>query len=191
MSNPNLLRRVVCPLQFRAFRREFGNNPFKVLDVGAGNHSATKFCNFFPNVEYYGIDRSKEYNNDENDFALMKGFWEIDLTTLDFDVIPNDYFDAINMSHIIEHLYNGDQVISSLIRKIKMGGVIYIEFPGYQSTKLPSMRATLNFFDDSTHVRIFSCAEVYNILNEERMSSLRRGDETELGIYFNDAVTTT
>jgi hypothetical protein len=175
MLSLNGFRHFGCPWQFRLFLREFDNISFKLLDVGAGNHSVRRFCNFFPKIEYYGIDISKQYNNDENDFALMKDFWEIDLTTLEFGCIPNDFFDVINMSHIIEPLYNGDEVISALIPKLKRKGIIYIEFPGYQSTKLPHMRGTLNFFDDPSHVRIFSCTEVYNILMKNGCRPLRGG----------------
>ena len=68
------------------------------------------------------------------------------------------------MAHIIEHLINGDEVIQHLIPKLKSGGKIYIEYPGMKSTKLPSMNGTLNFYDDDTHVRVYSVQEIKNVL---------------------------
>ena len=175
MNLRRFLRLALAPLNIRLFHSEFKNNTFKLLDVGAGNHSAWRFCSLLRNCQYYAIDQTKNYNNDERDFALMKEFWEMDLKALTFESIPEEYFDAINMSHVIEHLDNGYEVISGLIPKLKKGGVIYIEFPGYWSTKLPSMRGTLNFFDDSSHVRIFSVAEIYNILMKQSCRPIAGG----------------
>jgi SAM-dependent methyltransferase len=155
----------------------FGQSPFVLLDIGAGNHSASKYKRAFPNCEYHGVDLDKNYNNDENDFKQMKAFYEMDLTKLDFSSIPDNYFDFIMMAHIIEHLHNGDQVIEGLISKLKSGGYIYIEYPGIQSTKLPSMNGTLNFYDDDTHVRIYSTKEISGILSSNfdiKKAGLRR-----------------
>jgi len=145
----------------------FGQNPFILLDIGAGNHSCSKYKNAFPNCEYHGVDLDKNYNNDENDFSLMKAFYEMDLTLLDFSSIPNNYFDFIMMAHIIEHLHNGDKVIEGLIPKLKSGGYIYIEYPGIQSTKLPSMNGSLNFYDDDTHIRVYSIPEITKVLGNQ------------------------
>lgn len=81
----------------------------------------------------------KDYNNDQEDFNQMAAFYEMDLTKLDFKSIPDNYFDGIWMVHVIEHLYNGDEVIKLLLPKLKMGGYMYVEYPGKRSTTLPSM----------------------------------------------------
>ena len=57
----------LCRMNFKAFsssfinkfiylKRAFGNKPFRLLDIGAGNHSATKAKTVFPNCEYHGVD---------------------------------------------------------------------------------------------------------------------------------------
>jgi len=166
--------------KFSYLNRCFGNNNFKVLDVGSGNHSASKTKSVFPNCEYHGVDLDKFYNNDESDFRNMHAFYELDLTSSDLANIPNDYFDFILMSHIIEHLENGDQVILKLLPKLKAGGYIYIEYPGIRSTKLPSMHGTLNFYDDSTHVRIYSVEEISFLLRTAGMQVLRAGTRRNL-----------
>jgi hypothetical protein len=71
------------------------------------------------------------------------------------------------MAHIIEHLHNGDKVIEGLIPKLKSGGYIYIEYPGIQSTKLPSMNGSLNFYDDDTHIRVYSIPEITKVLGNQ------------------------
>ena len=173
-----MLRSILIPPKFKHLRHEFENRAFRLLDVGCGNHSPSQTIKYFPNCEYYDLLRN--YNNDEKDFDVMTGQWEMDLTALKFDKIYNDFFDAIVMNHVIEHLYNGDKVLIGLIPKLRQGGIIYIEFPGFRSTKLPSMRGTLNFFDDSTHCRIWNLCELYNILLNNGCRILKGGTRREL-----------
>jgi len=164
---------LITPHKFRFLPSDFKQRKFALLDVGAGSHSATKTKAIFPNCEYHGIDITKNYENDAEDFKAMSGFYELDLTALQFESIPNNYFDVIVISHIIEHLHNGDKVIEGLLPKLKKGGYIYIEYPGQRSTKLPSMKRTLNFYDDPTHVRIYSVAEVTKVLETNGCEVLR------------------
>ncbi len=42
--------------KFIFLKKSFGNEPFKLLDVGVGNHSASKTVSLFPACEYYGVD---------------------------------------------------------------------------------------------------------------------------------------
>jgi len=153
----------------------FGNKPFSLLDVGAGNHSATRITNLFPACTYYGLDLDRHYNYDDEDFRRMRDFYEIDLTTLDYSSIPDAHFDAIWMVHVIEHLHNGDLVLKNLLTKLKPGGYLYIEYPGKKSTRLPSMHGTLNFYDDPTHVRLYSVSELRKLFTENHCRIVRAG----------------
>ncbi len=166
---------LIIPHKFRFIPADFKRKSFNLLDVGAGSHSATKTKTVFRNCNYYGIDITKEYENDEADFKAMSGFYEMDLTKLRFESIPENFFDVIIMSHIIEHLHNGDQVIEGLLSKLKSGGFIYIEYPAERSTRLPHMKRTLNFYDDPTHVRIYTVKEVEGILQPGGFEILRSG----------------
>jgi SAM-dependent methyltransferase len=155
--------RYISNFKLRFIGRSFGNRSFRLLDVGAGNHSASRITSHFPNCEYYGLDIDKNYNNNEQDFKAMKGFYELDLTLLDYSKIPDNYFDGIWMAHVIEHLHNGDKVLPGLLKKLKPGGYFFIEYPGKKSLSLPSMKETLNFHDDPTHVRVYSVPELQQI----------------------------
>ena len=161
--------------KFIYLKKSFANHPFRLLDIGAGNHSATKTKKVFPQCEYHGVDLAQAYNNSEEDFSSMRSFYEMDLTQLDFSSIPDNYFDGIWMVHVIEHLYNGDEVIGGLLPKLKSGGFLYIEYPGAKSTKLPSMHDTLNFYDDATHVRIYSTKELSQLFVSNNCKILKCG----------------
>lgn len=161
--------------KFIYLKKSFRNKPFRLLDIGAGNHSATKTIKVFPHCEYHGVDMEKDYNNSKEDFSLMKAFYEMDLTRLSFSSIPENYFDGIWMVHVIEHLFNGDEVIEDLLPKLRIGGYMYLEYPGVKSTKLPSMSGTLNFKDDPTHVRIYSIKELSNLFESRNCKVLKSG----------------
>lgn len=158
--------RIEANMKFRYLRKSFGRKPFRLLDIGSGNHSASRITGLFPNCEYYGVDLDKNYNNSEEDFKSMKGFYEQDLTQLNYSAIPDNYFHGIWMVHVIEHLYNGDLVIQGLMPKLVEGGYMYIEYPGQKSKGLPSMHGSLNFYDDETHVRVYSVQELKNIFEK-------------------------
>jgi len=91
-------------------------------------------------IRYHGIDRSRNYNLDQNDFAGMEFFYKIDLAKGNLSPVPNDFFDVIILSHVIEHITNGEEVVIQITRKIKRGGIIYIEFPTVKSTRFPRMK---------------------------------------------------
>ena len=159
MSLSNTLKRIVN-IKFNFLSKAVGDTSFNLLDVGAGNRSASKTMAVFPLCNYYGLDMDRNTDYGDNDFKLMKDFYELDLTKLDYGSIPDAFFDYINMAHVIEHLHNGDLVLPLLLKKLKSGGHFYIEYPGQKSTTLPSMYGTLNFKDDPTHVRVYSVSEL-------------------------------
>ena len=166
---------IRMPFRFKEIWRRHGRRPFALLDVGAGNHSASQFKRWFPSAHYAGIDLDRKYNNDERDFAAMNEFFEMDLTHLRFAAIPDGRYDVILMAHVIEHLKNGDEVVRGLVPKLKPGGIMFIEFPGERSLHLPSMKGTLNFYDDPTHVRLFTAREVADLLRTQGLEIERAG----------------
>jgi SAM-dependent methyltransferase len=163
------------PVRFVEVHRRHGDRPFRLLDVGAGNHSASVTKLWFPRCHYAGIDRDRHYHNDAADFAAMDEFFELDLTRLEFGAIPDASYDVLLLAHVIEHLANGDAVLRALVPKLKPGGMIYVEFPGPRSLHLPSKKGTLNFHDDETHVRVFTAGEVAGILRACGLTIVRAG----------------
>ena len=168
-----MLRRL--PPKFARIQGEFRDREFSVLDVGCGNHSATATKRVFPRCKYYGIDR-ESYNNSKSDFAEMEVFYELDLESDPLSSVPEDFFDVILLSHVIEHLTDGVALIGRLVTKLRTGGVIYIEFPSVRSLSFPSMRGTLHFCDDPSHVRLYDVKEICNHLLMADMTVVKAGN---------------
>lgn len=156
------------------FSKSDAARPFNYLDVGCGNHMPSVTKRRFPNWNYYGLDRA-DYNVNEADKAVMSGYFNIDLAEGSLDSLPPGFFDVIVMSHVIEHLPNGIDVIVRLTDKLAPGGRIYIEFPSVRSLALPSMYGTLNFCDDPTHVHVHDVREISNALLARGLRILKAG----------------
>ena len=165
------------PVKFDLLDKWISKNHVKILDVGCGNHSASKTKKYYPNCIYYGLDRDKNYNNDVADFKAMEKFYEVDISrnSNKLEVLPNNFFDCIILSHVIEHLINGQDIILHLLSKLKKGGVIYIEFPSQRSLYLPSMKGTLNFYDDLTHKKTYQIKEIERLLKSKSFSIVKSG----------------
>lgn len=178
------MNKITLPGKFRFIYKLFKNEEFKMLDIGCGNNSASKTKLWFPKCIYHGLDKVKDYNNLDSNFKLMEKFYEVDLTTSQLDEIPNEFFDVIMMTHVIEHLSNGDEVLINLLSKLKEGGYFYIEYPSFKSTNFPSMKGTLNFFDDPTHCRIYSRFELYNLFLKNKCKIIKGGVRRDMVSIF-------
>jgi len=170
-----MIPRFLAPWKIKVLRRFVKDRPVRLLDIGAGNHSPKVFRRWLPDCHYYGLDRQRGYDLDETDFQIMEAFYQIDLDTLQFESVPDAFFDVIVFSHVIEHLPEGDKVVEGFFPKLRDGGMVYIEYPGERSLRLPSMPMTLNFYDDPTHVRVFSLPEVCGLLERNGFEILRSG----------------
>lgn len=161
--------------KYKKLYKHFKNNHFKILDVGCTNGNPSKTKRIFPNCEYHGIDIEDEYDHNGVDYKSMTGFYQVDLTSLKFDEIPDNYFDVIVFCHVIEHLYNGDEVMTALMPKLKEKGIMYIEYPAPRSLNLPSMKVCLNFYDGDTHFRIFNSFEIIQLMQRNYFKILEYG----------------
>lgn len=168
------MHNLLKPYRFKVLATEHAGSGGKVLDVGCGSHSPTVTRRWLPDCTYHGVDVTN-YGNDENDFRIMEKYYEIDLSREPLTAIPDSFFDIIIMSHVIEHLPNGLEVVRELTGKLTRGGLFYLEFPSVRSLRLPSMPGTLHFCDDETHVRVYGVPEVANVLLESGFRISRAG----------------
>lgn len=170
----------IKPFRIYMLKKYIKRNDLKILDIGSGSHSPSITKTWFSQSTYHAVDINLNYNNDKKDIESIDKFFQKDLTLLDFNDIEDNSYDLIIMSHIIEHLSNGDRVIESLLSKLKPEGIIYIEYPSDKSLSLPSMQETLNFFDDPTHVRVYTLPELVNLLIRNNTKILRCGTRKRL-----------
>ncbi len=177
-----MLRLPLVQTRYKRIKKAYKKRDICVLDVGSGNNSPSKFRKSFPGSIYHGIDLDDSYNYSKEDLENMDRFFKMDLTKLNFDEIPNNFYDAILFVQIIEHLQNGDKVIEALTEKLKQNAFIYIEYPSKKSTKFPSKKGTLNFYDDPTHVRLYDISELECLLKNNGFQVVQSGIRRD---FFN------
>lgn len=164
----------LVPVKFKRFYKEYRTKTFTLLDVGCGNHGPSATKKWFDRCIYHGIDRGI-YNNSQHDMVMMDRFYQLDLGSQSLDGIPDNYFDVIIASHILEHLRNGLSLLESLAAKAKNGGKIYIEYPSVRTLSFPRTRASLHFCDDVSHVRLYSVKEIGNTLLDANFRIIKAG----------------
>jgi SAM-dependent methyltransferase len=149
------VKKVLCPTKLQAARKRFSKEPIKVLDVGCGNRSCEIARHWLNIKEYVGVDR--EYWHGDKDG--YEGIDRMVFTDLDVDPtlaeVEEGAFDLIILNHVIEHLRNGEAVLAGLHRKLRPGGMIYVETPDIATLNYPSAIGFLNFYDDPTHQRVY------------------------------------
>lgn len=175
MSMFNLIKYLLLPPKFRFIYAKFHNRKFSLLDVGCGYNAPSKTLSHFPNCVYYGLDKETTELN-ENDLLSMKQFYKVDLAAGDLSAVPDDTFDVILVSHVIEHIRNGVDILVELTSKLRKGGLIYIEYPGVRSLNMPHAKAGfLHFCDDPDHVRVYELHQIANALLDAQLHILSAG----------------
>lgn len=166
----------INPHRFEIINEYVPKKKLKILDIGCGNHSPTFTKKYLPNCEYYGLDKLDCYNLNSEDFKKIDKFFKLDLNRSKLDEIHDNFFDLVIMSHIIEHLIKGEEVLSNIIKKLKTNGLIFIEFPSYHTIYLPSLKkfgVTFNFYDDITHKRLYKKQEIIKFLKKNNYEIIK------------------
>lgn len=170
---------------FRPFKYKLINKLFtkgkklKVLDVGCGAR-ARDIANYCMNLECFdGVD-NQVWHGDQDSYSGIDTFYNIDLETQDLSSIPENYYDVIIVSHVIEHIKNGEIVIDSLCAKLNVGGIIYIETPSPRTFNLPSAIGFANFYDDKTHKRMYFPHEIIKVLVRPNFQLVKYGIRRDL-----------
>ena len=134
-----------------SFVNSLGTAP-NILDIGCGNSSVLGVKSIRPDCSYTGID-IQDYNQTEFSLKMIDNY--IKTSPEDFaqtiESLKKEY-DAVISSHNLEHTYEPEKVLESMLNRIKKGGSIYLSFPSSKSVNFPSRIGTLNYYDDSTHL---------------------------------------
>jgi SAM-dependent methyltransferase len=146
-----------------------------VLEAGIGNDSPVMFFKYNTGYVYDGLDITEDCNLSSRSIGLINKFYLLDLEKDDLSSLANSFYDYLVMSHVIEHLDNGEKAVERLAEKIKPGGVFYLEYPSEKSAEFPSMKGTLNFYDDPTHKRFYKIEVLKEILTKSGFEILKSG----------------
>jgi ubiquinone/menaquinone biosynthesis C-methylase UbiE len=103
--------------------------PVKILDIGCGRGwYENMLINVIDNCQVTAIDGNEEYLRQARKAVVSKSvnFVKGDATKLSF---PNNHFDGIICSEVLEHITNDEQVIKEIRRVLRPGGTALISVP--------------------------------------------------------------
>ena len=177
----------------------------KLLDVGAGPGGLIYWKQYIydrSDIKFFAVDLHKG--------ELFEMYDDYQICDLEKEELkwPDNFFDAAFLSHVIEHLSDPSNLLANLNRKLKRDfALIYVEFPSYHSTIIPSfdflkndklndsMRTTINFYDDGTHVTLYTTDSLKALFGKYHFYAIEEGyiinpycEDTflRLGIEFSD-----
>lgn len=176
MTLPMWLKKVMKPARISRIQQALGSRrhtPMRILDVGCGPHVMNTKA-WFQVLAYDGVDRQM-WPGFESLYQNLDRLFLLDLEKTRFEEIPEAHYDLIILSHVLEHLSNGLEVLAALSSKLAPGGCIYIESPSPRTINLPSAIGFMNFYDDPTHKRLYFDDEVIRTLQSSYLRVLYTG----------------
>jgi len=129
-----------------------------VLDVGC---SGWKLQSARPDLAHHGCDLEDLTPPSGAIFKVCN----IDLNSLPW---PDDCFDLVVASHLLEHLTNPIKAFEEIVRVSKPSGYIYLEMPSDRAALVNIRNAGFagfyNFWDDPTHRRPWSPRSIFRLM---------------------------
>lgn len=132
----------------------------RLLDIGCGNGD------FLISAKEAGWQVSGiEPDPKAADAARQRGL-NITLGTVDMLASEADCFDAITLSHVIEHVHEPKQLLHDVLRLLKPGGMVYIATPNIQSHGAELFGKSWRGIETPRHLVIFNLASLVRLLAE-------------------------
>lgn len=150
------------------------------LDFGCG--SGTNLLNMrlkHPNWRFYGLD----INEKACGKTAEKGF-EVFCGQSAEKNLPGDFFDIVNMSHVIEHVPDPKQTLLNINQAMKAGGALEISTPNFESLAAKMFGRHWLGFDTPRHLYIFSPETIRKLLEKTgyRVENIEFDDSPKLEI---------
>lgn len=121
----------------------------KILDYGCGDGS---FLNFMKNNNFSII--GYEPNLKASNTAIYKIGKENIINNL--EDIKDNSLDIITLWHVLEHIYNPEDILTNLQKKLKKEGIIIIAVPNYKSYDAKYYKENWAAWDVPRHIYHYS-----------------------------------
>lgn len=154
---------MLLPVQRQELDTEFRYLPKptqgqRLLDIGCGNGS------FLINAREAGWQvTGVEPDPKAADAARQRGV-NVTVGTIDLLAGESNCFDAITLSHVIEHVYEPKQLLQDIYRLLKSGGVFYIETPNIASHWAKLFGKNWRGIETPRHLVLFTPNSLKNLL---------------------------
>jgi len=135
-----------------------------------------QLLHFAPEISLQKILKKHKSINYRSADLFMEGVDDkVDITNM--KIFPDNTFDIIICSHVLEHIIELDKAISELYRIMKHGAWAIVMVPiltdikeNYENNTLATPEDRLKYFGQDDHVRVFSKIGFVSILKKHRFS---------------------
>lgn len=123
----------------------------RLLDLGSSDgETLGHMAELRPDLHFLSVDLEGAPDRYPNGCEFVRANLETDRLPW-----PDGSVDAVTCMHLVEHLRELKHLFVEVERVLKPGGRAYVETPHPKTVDWPSAKGefTLNFYDDSTHVK--------------------------------------
>lgn len=122
----------------------------RLLDIGCGNGSYLQEAHRL-GWQPFGLEPDPNAAA-----ACRRAGWEVFPGALPQSGLPDDYFDAVTMSHVIEHLHSPIEGLREVRRILKPGGMLWIATPNVESIGHQTFRTCWRPLEPPRHLVLFN-----------------------------------
>ena len=147
----------------------------KYLDFGCGSgRHLNHIKDQYPKWKLYGYDRS---------LYAKKNLNKININFIDdLESIPDDFFDFINLTSVIEHLIHPSETVHLLRKKLKKNGRIIIKTPNWNSLGRVIFRRNWVHYDIPRHIYVFSSKNLQKFLTDNQFQIIKLIHSSNIGV---------
>ncbi len=164
----NLIMKKLKMNNLERILERFSSKKINYLDYGCGNGKNIKqLSSKYSNWTFFGYDKFNK--NIDNLKTKNVSFYSSNF----LNNMPNDYFDVINLSSVIEHIIDPKNLILLLKKKLSKDGILIIKTPNFNSLSRKMFGQHWHNLDIPRHLHIFSDHNLEKILNELEFTKIK------------------
>lgn len=153
----------------------------RLLDIGCGNGD------FLVSAREAGWQVSGVEPDPKAAAATRQRGIDVTVGTVDLLEGVSHCFDAITLSHVIEHVHEPKQLLQAVQRLLKPGGIVYIDTPNIQSHGTAIFKKNWRGLETPRHLVLFNPASLTELLYATGFAGIKieRRTAVQQGMYLS------
>ena len=152
----------------------------RILDIGCGEGKFLREIQGY-GYETYGVELPGPAFNQAKLIPALHLFSAYPISN---NLFPENYFGAITLWHVLEHLANPCEILSFCAKWLKTKGYLFVEVPNLASWQARIFKKNWFHFDPPRHLFLFTPESLGILLNKAGFVVVKRkGFSIEMGVF--------